>query len=53
MKNTIFAAVKKLKKMILLSDPTLDAGLRTIADKVSNNERITFEEGVLLYEKEA
>jgi aminodeoxyfutalosine synthase len=36
---------------IVLADPTLAPDLRRIADKVINAERITFEEGVLLYEK--
>ena len=36
---------------LLLSDKSLAADLRTIAEKVKFNERITFEEGVLLYEK--
>ena len=30
---------------------TIDISLKNIAEKVFNNERITFEEGVLLYEK--
>ena len=36
---------------LLLSDKSLAADLRTIAEKVKFNERITFEDGVLLYEK--
>ncbi|HWD88198.1 MAG TPA: aminofutalosine synthase MqnE [Mucilaginibacter sp.] len=36
---------------LLISDPDLSADLRQIAQKVLDNERITFCEGVLLYEK--
>jgi len=36
---------------LLLRDETLSAELKKIAEKVLNNERITFDEGVLLYEK--
>jgi len=36
---------------ILIQDPDLDTDLRQIAQKVQNHERITFDEGVLLYEK--
>src|ERR1700744_5165089 len=36
---------------LLISDPDLSADLRQIAQKVLHNERITFDEGVLLYEK--
>ncbi|MBS1533037.1 MAG: aminofutalosine synthase MqnE [Bacteroidetes bacterium] len=36
---------------LLISDPDLSADLRHIAQKVLDNERITFDEGVLLYEK--
>lgn len=35
----------------LLSDPSLEADLRHIAEKVRNGERITFQEGETLYEK--
>src|SRR3954469_9005796 len=35
----------------VLLDSTLSAELRTITEKVYNNQRITFDEGVLLYEK--
>lgn len=35
---------------ILINDPDLSADLKQIAQKVLNNERITFDEGVLLYE---
>ncbi|HEX3385383.1 MAG TPA: radical SAM protein, partial [Mucilaginibacter sp.] len=36
---------------LLISDPDLSADLRLIAQKVLDSERITFDEGVLLYEK--
>ncbi|HJP63787.1 MAG TPA: aminofutalosine synthase MqnE [Mucilaginibacter sp.] len=36
---------------VLLQDPDLPADLKHIAQKVLDNERITFDEGVLLYEK--
>ena len=36
---------------ILLQNPDLAADLKQVAAKVLNNERITFDEGVLLYEK--
>src|ERR1700761_2020651 len=36
---------------VLLQDPGLSADLKHIAEKVLNYERITFDEGVLLYEK--
>jgi len=36
---------------VLLRDPDLPADLKHIAQKVLDNERITFDEGVLLYEK--
>lgn len=36
---------------ILLADPHLAPELKSIAQKVKNSERITFDEGVLLYEK--
>ncbi len=36
---------------ILLSNSSLDPNLKAIAQKVKNNERITFDEGVYLYEK--
>ena len=35
----------------ILIDATVDKGLRSIAEKVKNNERITDEEGLLLFEK--
>jgi aminodeoxyfutalosine synthase len=37
--------------LILLQNPHLPAGLKQIAEKVLNSERITFDEGVLLYEE--
>ena len=36
---------------LILRDTKLDPALLRIAQKVANNERITFDEGVLLYEK--
>lgn len=36
---------------VLLADPSLDPQLRTIAQKVANQTRISFDEGVYLYEK--
>jgi len=36
---------------LLLLDKNLSAELRTIAEKVKLNKRITFQEGILLYEK--
>lgn len=36
---------------IFLNDPRLDPALKAIASKVKHHERITFDEGVLLYEK--
>jgi aminodeoxyfutalosine synthase len=36
---------------VLLDDPQLLPELKTIAEKVLHNQRITFDEGVLLYEK--
>src|SRR5471030_1663989 len=36
---------------LLLNDERLSADLKHIAEKVLQNERITFDEGVLLYEK--
>lgn len=35
----------------ILKDATLDVNLKSIAEKVLNGERISFDEGVLLYEK--
>jgi hypothetical protein len=35
----------------LIQNLNIDIALRKIGEKVLNNERITFEEGVLLYEK--
>ncbi|HVW95019.1 MAG TPA: aminofutalosine synthase MqnE [Mucilaginibacter sp.] len=37
--------------LLLLQNPHLSAGLKEIAEKVLHGERITFDEGVLLYEK--
>src|ERR1700733_11004532 len=37
--------------LFLLQNPHLSADLKHIAEKVLKNERITFDEGVLLYEK--
>lgn len=36
---------------LLLSDPSLNADLKALAEKVQLGERISFEEGVFLYEK--
>ncbi|MEZ2336767.1 aminofutalosine synthase MqnE [Mucilaginibacter sp. RCC_168] len=36
---------------LLLQNPDLSADLKHIAEKVLNNERITFDEGVILYEQ--
>jgi aminodeoxyfutalosine synthase len=35
----------------LIHNLNIDVSLKKIAEKVLNNERITFDEGVLLYEK--
>jgi aminodeoxyfutalosine synthase len=37
--------------LLLLQNPALPADLKHIAEKVLHNERITFDEGVLLFEK--
>jgi aminodeoxyfutalosine synthase len=37
--------------LVLLSNPQLSPELKNIAEKVLHNQRITFDEGVLLYEK--
>lgn len=37
--------------LLLLQNPALPADLKNIAQKVLDNERISFDEGVLLYEK--
>jgi aminodeoxyfutalosine synthase len=37
--------------VVLIQNPDLPADLKQIAQKVLNNERITFEEGLLLFEK--
>jgi aminodeoxyfutalosine synthase len=39
------------KLQYLIQDPNLDSDLKAIAQKVMKQERITFDEGVLLYEK--
>ena len=39
------------KLQYLIQDPNLDSDLRRIAQKIAQNERISFEEGVMLYEK--
>ena len=36
---------------IILNNPLIDPALKTVVEKVKQSERITFEEGVLLYEK--
>jgi aminodeoxyfutalosine synthase len=36
---------------LLLQNPDLSADLKHIAEKVLNNERVTFDEGVILYEQ--
>lgn len=41
----------ELSLTVLLNNPLLLPELKAIAQKVYNNERITFEEGVILYEK--
>ncbi|MDP3468226.1 MAG: aminofutalosine synthase MqnE [Daejeonella sp.] len=41
----------ELNLNLLLLDKNLSAELRTIAEKVKLNKRISFEEGILLYEK--
>jgi aminodeoxyfutalosine synthase len=37
--------------LVLLQNPSLSADFKNVAQKVLNGERITFDEGVLLYEK--
>ncbi|MDB4923713.1 aminofutalosine synthase MqnE [Mucilaginibacter sp.] len=37
--------------LILLQNPNLSAGLKQIAEKVLSGERVSFDEGVLLYEE--
>ena len=39
------------KLQYLIQDPDLDSDLRTIVQKIAQNERISFDEGVILYEK--
>jgi aminodeoxyfutalosine synthase len=41
----------EFKTHTLLTDKNLDPALKTIAEKVLGSERITFDEGVMLYEK--
>ena len=41
----------ELSLTVLLNSPHLLPELKAIAQKVYNNERITFDEGVLLFEK--
>ncbi len=43
--------IKPLSLSSVFSDSSIDKGLLKIADKVKNNERLTEEEGVLLFEK--
>ncbi len=45
--------IKPLSLSSVFNDSSIDKGLLTIADKVKNNERLTEEEGVLLFEKGA
>jgi len=42
-------ATKKLE--FLIRDPNLDGGLKRLAQKIRDGERISFEEGLLLYER--
>lgn len=48
-KHILMGAENNLQ--VLLQNPDLDADLKQIAEKVLNHQRITFDEGVLLYEK--
>lgn len=41
----------ELNLQLLLQDPALSADLKLIAQKVESGQRITFDEGVMLYEK--
>jgi aminodeoxyfutalosine synthase len=43
--------VKQLSLSEVFNQSHLDKGLRSIAEKVQNNERLTEEEGILLFEK--
>lgn len=36
---------------LLLADPSLDADLKIVAHKIAENQRITFDDGVMLFEK--
>lgn len=44
-------SISSTKLQYLIQDPNLDSDLRRIAQKIAQNERISFEEGVMLYEK--
>jgi len=44
-------SISSTKLQYLIQDPDLDSDLRAIAQKIAQNERISFEEGVMLYEK--
>ncbi len=44
-------SISTTKLNYLIQDPDLDSDLRTIAKKIAQNERISFDEGVTLYEK--
>ena len=44
-------SISSTKLQYLIQDPDLDSDLRRIAQKIAQNERISFEEGVMLYEK--
>lgn len=48
-RNILLMSAEKIHT--LLQNPHLDADLKSIAQKVAAQERISFEEGVLLYEK--
>lgn len=47
----VFLMGAENRLQVLLQDPDLSADLKHIAAKVLNKQRITFDEGVLLYEK--
>jgi aminodeoxyfutalosine synthase len=47
----VFLMGAENRLQVLLQDPDLSADLKHIAEKVLNHQRITFDEGVLLYEK--
>ena len=44
-------SISSTKLQYLIQDPDLDSDLRAIAQKIAQNERISFEEGAMLYEK--